>query len=73
MKKQQGTHCLESLVTLVGTVGAEFRLGWFTCCSVLVSPAADVLEQKIKNTQIQEIKCWQQQVSFLKKSNNLSR
>lgn len=30
-------------MTLGGSVGAEFRLGWFTCRSVLVSPAADVL------------------------------
>lgn len=30
-------------MTLGGSVGTEFRLGWFTCRSVLVSPAADVL------------------------------
>lgn len=30
-------------MTLGGSVGAELRLGWFTCCSVLVSPTANVL------------------------------
>lgn len=46
-EKQQDTHCLETLVTLDGTVGAEFGLGRFTCCSILVPSAADVLEEKI--------------------------
>lgn len=59
MKQKQSTHWLETLVTLGGGVRAELRLGWFTCCSVLVSPAADVLQwrrhthQKLKDRETQ--------------------
>lgn len=40
------THRLETLVALGGRVGTELGLGRFTCRSVLVSPAADVLQWK---------------------------
>lgn len=38
---------------LDGGVRAELRLGWFTCRSILVSPAADVLEKSIRWTNTQ--------------------
>ncbi len=46
MKQQENTHRLGVLVALGGGVRAELRFGWFTCCSVLVSPTADVLQQQ---------------------------
>lgn len=40
---QSKSYCLETLEPLGGRVGAEFWFGRFTCCSILVSSAADVL------------------------------
>lgn len=40
------THRLLGLAFLWFAVGAIFRFGWFTCCSVFMTPAADVLEMR---------------------------
>lgn len=74
MKQEQSTHCLETLMTLGGSVGAELRLGWFTCCSILVSPTADVLERRTDaegQTQINKLRPTQQAAE--KRSNKQCR
>lgn len=46
-------------MTLGGSVGAELRFAWFTCCSILVSPTADVLEWRTntdRQTQINKLR-----------------
>lgn len=42
------THRLLGLAFLRFAVGAVFRFRWFTCCSVFMAPAADVLQRRQK-------------------------
>lgn len=57
MNQELSTHCMETLMPLGGSVGAELRLGWFTCCSVLVSPTADVLQTQTNTGRIKKPNC----------------
>lgn len=50
------THRLLGLAFLRFAVGAVFRLSWFTCCSVFMTPAADVLKRKKRKEVLNEVR-----------------
>lgn len=53
-QKRAVTHRLLGLAFQRFAVRAVFRFGWFTCRPVFMTPAADVLRGRQKNTQVSE-------------------